>query len=34
MTKEDLSSEKILELDHQAKQIGIGGKTSPEQDES
>ena len=34
MTKEDLSSEKILELDHQAKQIGIGGMISPEQDES
>ena len=34
MTKEDLSSENILELDHQAKQIGIGGKISPEQDES
>ncbi len=34
MTKEDLSSENILELDHQAKQIGIGGMISPEQDES
>ena len=34
MTKEHLSSENILELDHQAKQIGIGGMISPEQDES
>ena len=34
MTKEHLSSEKILELDHQAKELGIGGKISPEQDES
>jgi len=34
MTKEHLSSEKILELDHQAKQLGIGGMISPEQDES
>ena len=34
MTKAHLSSEKILELDHQAKQLGIGGMISPEQDES
>ena len=34
MTKEHLSSENILELDHQAKQLGIGGMISPEQDES
>jgi cob(I)alamin adenosyltransferase len=34
MTKEHLSSEKILELDHQAKQLGIGGMISPEHDES
>ncbi len=34
MTKEHLSSDKILELDNQAKQLGIGGMISPEQDES
>ena len=34
MTKEHLSSEKILELDHQVKQLGIGGMISPEHDES
>ena len=34
MTKEHLSSENILELDHQAKQLGIGGMISPEHDES
>ena len=34
MKKEHLSSEKMLELDHQAKQLGIGGRLSPEKDES
>ena len=32
--KEKLSSEKISHLDHQAKELGIGGKLSPENDES
>ena len=34
MTKEHLSSENIVELDHQAKQLGIGGMISPEHDEN
>ena len=34
MTKEHFFSENISNLDHQAKQLGIGGMISPEQDES
>ena len=34
MQKEQFSSEKISKLDHQANQLGIGGKLSPEKDES
>ena len=34
MQKEPLYSEKISNLDNQAKEIGIGGKLSPETDES
>ena len=34
MKEESLSSEKILNLDNQAKELGIGGKLSPECDES
>ena len=34
MQKEPLSSEKIFNLDNQAKEIGIGGKISPEINES
>ena len=34
MKEEDLSSEKIFTLDSQAKELGIGGKLSPESDES
>ena len=34
MQEESLSSEKIFNLDDQAKKIGIGGKYSPEIDES
>ena len=34
MQEESLSSEKIFNLDDQAKEIGIGGKYSPESDES
>ena len=34
MKEEPLSSEKIFNLDNQAKEIGIGGKLSPERDES
>ena len=34
MTKEHLSSEDLSKLDHQAKQLGIGGMLSPEKDES
>ena len=34
MQKEPLSSEKILNLDNQAKELGIGGKLSPETNES
>ncbi len=34
MPEEQLSSENISNLDHQAKQLGIGGMSSPEKDES
>ena len=34
MQKETLSSEKILNLDNQAKELGLGGKLSPESNES
>lgn len=34
MQEEPLSSEKIFNLDNQAKEIGIGGKISPESNES
>ena len=34
MKEELLSSEKIFNLDNQAKELGIGGKLSPESDES
>ncbi len=34
MKEETLSSEKIINLDNQAKELGIGGKLSPESDES
>ena len=34
MQKEPLSSEKIFNLDNQAKELGIGGKLSPESNES
>jgi len=34
MQEELLSSEKIFNLDNQAKELGIGGKLSPESDES
>jgi len=34
MQEESLSSEKIFNLDNQAKELGIGGKLSPESDES
>ena len=34
MPKEQLSSENISKLDHQAKELGIGGMLSPEKDES
>ena len=34
MQKESLSSEKISNLDNQAKELGIGGKLSPETNES
>ncbi len=34
MLEEPLSSEKMFSLDNQAKELGIGGKLSPESDES
>ena len=34
MQEEPLSQEKILNLDSQAKELGMGGKISPESDES
>ena len=34
MPKEQMSSENISKLDHQAKELGIGGMLSPEKDES
>ena len=34
MKEETLSSDKIFNLDNQAKKLGIGGKLSPESDES
>ena len=34
MKKEHLSSEKIFNLDNKAKEIGMGGKLSPDSDES
>ena len=34
MQKEPLYSEKIFNLDNQAKELGIGGKLSPETNES
>jgi len=34
MKEEHLSSEKIFNLDNQAKEIGMGGKLSPDSDES
>ena len=34
MQEEPISSEKILNLDSQAKELGMGGKLSPESDES
>ena len=34
MQEEPLSSEKIFNLDNQAKELGMGGKLSPESDES
>ena len=34
MQEEPLSSEKIFHLDNQAKELGMGGKISPENDES
>ena len=34
MQEESLSSEKIVNLDNQAKEIGMGGKLSPESNES
>ena len=33
MQEELLSSEKIFNLDNQAKELGMGGKLSPESDE-
>ena len=33
MQEEPLSSEKIFNLDNQAKELGMGGKLSPEKDE-
>ena len=33
MKEEPLSSEKIFNLDNQAKELGMGGKLSPESDE-
>ena len=34
MQEESFSSEKILNLDSQAKELGMGGKLSPDSDES
>ena len=34
MQEDPLTSEKIFDLDNQAKELGIGGKLSPEKDES
>ena len=34
MQEEPLSSEKIFNLDNQAKELGMGGKLSPESNES
>ena len=34
MQKEPLSLKKILNLDNQAKELGMGGKLSPESDEN
>ena len=34
MQEEPLSSKKILNLDNQAKKLGIGGKLSPDSDEN
>ena len=34
MQEKSLSSEKIFDLDNQASELGIGGKLSPETDES
>jgi len=34
MQEELLSSEKIFNLDNQAKELGMGGKISPDSDES
>ena len=34
MKKEKLNLEKLSNLDHQAKELGVGGKLSPENDES
>ena len=33
MQEEPLSPEKILNLDNQAKELGMGGKLSPDSDE-
>ena len=34
MREEPFSSEKILNLDNRAKELGMGGKLSPDSDES
>ena len=34
MQEQPLSSKKIFNLDNQAKELGMGGKLSPENDES
>ena len=34
MQEEPLSSKKIVNLDNQAKELGMGGKLSPESNES
>ena len=34
MQEEPLSSKKILNLDNQAKELGMGGNLSPESDEN
>ena len=34
MQEQPLSSEKIFNLDNQAKELGMGGKLSPDSDEN